>query len=77
MCLWEKRIFLNEVLPRISDRILFGGLEVKPGSPSKCAIINGKPLLALSGESFCGSSSVELLWQTDGQCADGKPVAGM
>ena len=29
------------------------------------------------GESICGSSSVGTAWQTDGQCVDGKPVAGM
>ena len=56
----EKDI-LNEVLPRISDRILFGGLEVKPGSPSKCAIVNGKPLLALSGNPFAAAAVLELL----------------
>ena len=52
---------LNEALPRISDRILFGGLEVKPGSPSKCAIVNGKPLLALSGNPFAAAAVLELL----------------
>ena len=56
----EKDI-LNEVLPKISDRILFGGLEVKPGSPSKCAIVNGKPLLALSGNPFAAVAVLELL----------------
>lgn len=59
----EKDI-LNEVLPRISERILFGGLELKPGSPTKCAIVNGKPVLALSGNPFAAAAVLELLGRT-------------
>ena len=55
----EKDIF-NEVLPAISDRILWEGLAMKPGSPSKCAMVHGKPVLALSGNPFAAAAVLEL-----------------
>lgn len=62
----EKDI-LNEVLPRLNANILFEGIDIKPGSPAKYAFMNGKPILALSGNPFAAAATLELL---------GRPMIG-
>lgn len=62
----EKDI-LNEVLPELNARILFEGIEMKPGSPAKYALIHDKPILALSGNPFAAAATLELL---------GRPMIG-
>lgn len=62
----EKDI-LNEVLPELNAKILFEGIEIKPGSPAKYALIGEKPVLALSGNPFAAAATLELL---------GRPMIG-
>jgi molybdopterin molybdotransferase len=56
----EKDI-LNDVLPALKADILFGGIMIKPGSPAKYAFVQGKPVLALSGNPFAAMATLELL----------------
>lgn len=56
----EKDI-MNEVLTEMQTEILFDGIALKPGSPAKYALIQGKPVLALSGNPFAAAATLELL----------------
>lgn len=52
---------MNEVLIKMQAEILFDGIALKPGSPAKYALIQGKPVLALSGNPFAAAATLELL----------------
>ncbi len=62
-----ERDVLNEVLPMLGAEMIFDGLQMKPGSPAKYALLNGVPLLALSGNPFAAAATMELL---------GRPMLG-
>ena len=48
-------------LRELSAEILFHGVEIKPGMPALFAILEGKPVIALSGNPFAAAVSFELL----------------
>lgn len=56
----EKDI-MKEVLQKLEAEILFWGVKMKPGTPSKFALVNGKPVLTLSGNPFAALAVFELL----------------
>lgn len=56
----EKDI-LQSVLEELDARILFHGLKMKPGSPAKYGFLQGKPVLALSGNPFAAAATFEIL----------------
>lgn len=51
---------LNAVLAQPEMEVLFDGVKMKPGSPAKYALCNGKPVLALSGNPFAAAVTLEL-----------------
>lgn len=56
----EKDI-LSRVLAEPEMELLFDGVNLKPGTPAKYALYQGKPVLALSGNPFAALVTLELL----------------
>ena len=50
-----------EALERLGAKIVFKGVDIKPGMPAIFAMLNGKPILALSGNPFACAVTFELL----------------
>ncbi|OPZ60299.1 MAG: Molybdopterin molybdenumtransferase [Deltaproteobacteria bacterium ADurb.Bin510] len=50
-----------EALKRLGAEIVFHGVDIKPGMPAACAVLNGVPVLALSGNPFAAAVTFELL----------------
>ena len=50
-----------EALKRLGAEIIFHGVSLKPGMPAVFAILNGKPVLAFSGNPFACAVTFELL----------------
>ena len=48
-------------LSELGAEILFHGVEIKPGMPALFAILEGKPVMALSGNPFAAAVSFEVL----------------
>lgn len=56
----EKDI-MNTVLDGPGVQVLFHGVRMKPGSPVKYALMQGTPVLALSGNPFAAAATFEIL----------------
>lgn len=54
---------------------IFFGLAMKPGSPSKLVLIDGKPLLCLSGNPFAAAAVFELIGRQILAALTGRPLA--
>ena len=71
---------LVQVLDRLSQGAahryeeLFYGLKMKPGMPSKLVLIDGKPLLCLSGNPFAAAAVFELIGREILAAMTGKPL---
>ena len=52
---------LPAALRKVGAKILFHGLDMKPGSPAMGAVCRGKPILALSGNPAAALIAFELL----------------
>lgn len=52
---------MKDVLQKLEAEILFYGVKMKPGMPTKFALVCGKPVLALSGNPFAALAAFELL----------------
>jgi molybdopterin molybdotransferase len=50
-----------EALEKLGAEIIYHGVSLKPGMPVVFAILNGKPVLALSGNPFACAVTFELL----------------
>lgn len=50
-----------EALEKLGAKIIFKGVDIKPGMPAVFALLNGKPILALSGNPFACAVTFELL----------------
>ena len=50
-----------DALKRLGAEIVFHGVSLKPGMPAVFAILNGKPVLALSGNPFACAVTFEAL----------------
>ena len=50
-----------EALKRLGAELIFHGVDIKPGMPAAAAILNGVPILALSGNPFAAAVTFELL----------------
>ena len=51
-------------LERLGAEVIFHGVEMKPGMPAALALLNGRPILALSGNPFAAAVSFETLGRT-------------
>lgn len=71
----EKDI-LNEILHEPQMELIFDGVEIKPGSPVKYALYQGKPILALSGNPFAALVTFELFGKAMLQALMGKTTDG-
>ena len=49
------------VFEELGAQVIFHGVDVKPGMPAALAILNGVPVLALSGNPFAAAVTFELL----------------
>lgn len=56
-----QRDLVPAALERLGADILFHGVAVKPGMPAALALLNGRPVLALSGNPFACAVTFELL----------------
>ncbi|MFB0919531.1 MAG: molybdopterin molybdotransferase MoeA, partial [Oscillospiraceae bacterium] len=56
-----KKDLVPEALNVLGAEIIFHGVEVKPGMPAALAMLENKPLLALSGNPFACAVTFELL----------------
>lgn len=56
-----KKDFMPEVIERLHMKMLFHGIDAKPGSPVMAAVRDGSVLLALSGNPFASLATFELL----------------
>lgn len=52
---------LNQILQEPEMNLIFSSVKMKPGSPVKYALYQGKPILALSGNPFAAMATLELL----------------
>ncbi len=52
---------LPEALERVGARTLFHGVAMKPGMPTLFALLEGKPILCLSGNPFAAAVAFEVL----------------
>ncbi|PKM73955.1 MAG: molybdopterin molybdenumtransferase MoeA [Firmicutes bacterium HGW-Firmicutes-16] len=50
-----------DALKRLGAEMIFHGVEMKPGMPAALAILNGKPVVALSGNPFACAVTFDLL----------------
>lgn len=53
--------FAPKALEALGAEIVFQGVSVKPGMPATFALLEGKPILALSGNPFAAAVTFELL----------------
>ncbi len=51
---------LHETLPLLGAERVFAGVELKPGSPLMFSLLDGRPILSLSGNPFAASATFEL-----------------
>jgi molybdopterin molybdotransferase len=56
-----KKDLVPEALENLGAEMVFHGVDIKPGMPAALAILNGKPVLALSGNPFACAVTFELL----------------
>ncbi len=55
-----KKDLLPKVLDTVGTRALFAGVNVKPGSPTVGAVLNGKVLLCLSGNPYAAVANFDI-----------------
>jgi len=55
-----KKDLLPEILPEIGAKILFHGANIQPGTPTMGSILNGTPVLSLSGNPYAAIANFEL-----------------
>ncbi len=55
-----KKDLLPRVLETIGAKVVFAGVNVKPGSPTIGAVLNGKALLCLSGNPYAAVANFDL-----------------
>ena len=55
-----ERDLVPEAIRQIGGEILFHGVAMKPGMPTLCATVNGKPILSLSGNPYSAAVAFEL-----------------
>lgn len=63
-----------DVLEAIGARVVFHGVAIKPGMPSLFALLDGKPVLALSGNPFAAAASFEVLVRPALAALSGNPA---
>lgn len=56
-----QRDLVPEALERLGAEVLFRGVKIKPGMPAMGALLDGKSILALSGNPFAAAVDFELL----------------
>lgn len=56
-----KRDIMPAVMELLGAKVLFHGLRLKPGSPMLCAVVDGTPILCLSGNPFAAAATFELV----------------
>lgn len=56
-----ERDLVPAALAALGADVVFHGVDMKPGMPATLAMLNGKPILALSGNPFAAAVSFELL----------------
>lgn len=56
-----ERDLVPNALEMLGAEIIFHGVEIKPGMPAVFALLQGKPILALSGNPFACAVSFEML----------------
>lgn len=52
---------LPDVIESLNGKVLFHGIRVKPGMPTMLSVVNGIPVLSLSGNPFAVAALFELL----------------
>lgn len=52
---------LPEVMKKMEARVLFHGIQIKPGMPTMFSVMKGVPVLSLSGNPFAASAVFEFL----------------
>lgn len=55
-----ERDLLPKVLEKLGAQVVFSGVNVKPGSPTAGAVLNGKVLLCLSGNPYAAVANFDL-----------------
>lgn len=53
--------YIHDVLEKMGAKILFHGVEIKPGMPTLFAMLGKKPIISLSGNPFAAIVGFELL----------------
>ena len=61
--------------PRHTYKEIFYELRMKPGSPSKLVLVDGKPLLCLSGNPFAAAAVFEIVGRQVLTSLSGRPLA--
>lgn len=55
-----KKDLLPEVLPELGAKVLFHGANIQPGTPTMGSVLNGIPVLSLSGNPYAAIANFEL-----------------
>lgn len=55
-----KKDLLPEVLPELGAKVLFHGANIQPGTPTMGSMLNGIPVLSLSGNPYAAIANFEL-----------------
>jgi molybdopterin molybdotransferase len=56
-----QRDLIPATLEKLGAKVIFRGVGMKPGMPAVFAVLNGKPILSLSGNPFASAVTFELL----------------
>ncbi|MGL5436154.1 MAG: molybdopterin molybdotransferase MoeA [Lachnospiraceae bacterium] len=56
-----QRDLVPDALGQLGAEIIFHGVDIKPGMPAMFALLDGKPIIALSGNPFAAAVSFEVL----------------
>lgn len=57
-----KRDYLEKAVQMLGAKIIFHGIEIKPGSPTMASVVDGVPVLSLSGNPYAASCVFEYLF---------------
>ena len=55
-----KKDFLPKVLDGMGAKILFGGVNVQPGTPTMASVLDGKVILSLSGNPYAAMANFDI-----------------
>ncbi len=57
-----KKDLLPVVLPKLSAKVLFHGLNIQPGTPTMASVLEGKVILSLSGNPYAALANFEIFF---------------